>query len=512
MSMDLVLVNPADQRQVYQALAAELTAVEPPVWAGLIAGFVREKGFSVAIVDAAAEGLDAMATARRILDLNPLLVGVVVYGHHPSASTQYMPAAGAVCSALKDLAPATRVLLLGGHVAALPERTLREEAADYVCDGEGPVTVLELLETLRNGGSDLSKVRGLWYRQGDYVRANAPAPLVVDLDREMPAIPWDLLPMERYRAHNWHCFGGLPRAPYASLYTSLGCPFSCSFCCIQAPFRTGEGALGLRTGVNSYRRWSAAAVLAQVDVLVTRYGVRNLKIADELFVLNPDHVTGICDGLSNRGYDLNIWAYARVDTLRPRLLEKLRRAGVRWLALGIESASKRVLRDVNKGFDQEASYRAVEMARSAGINVIGNFIFGLPEDDYESMKATLDLAMDLNCEFANFYCAMAYPGSRLYDLAVREGWPLPETWSGYAQHAPDTLPLPTRHLSGPEVLRFRDRAFQTYFRGRRYLDMVARKFGPETRDQVRRMTGHRLERRYTAAGSGRPANLKAVLP
>ncbi len=499
MSTDLVLVNPADQRQAYQALALELTAVEPPVWAGLIAGFISGKGFSVAIVDATAEGLDAMATARRVLELDPLLVGVVVYGHHPSASTQYMPAAGAVCAALKDVAPETRVLLLGGHVAALPERTLREEAADYVCDGEGPVTVLELLETLRNGGSDLSKVRGLWYWEGDHIRTNSPAPLVVDLDREMPGIPWDLLPMERYRAHNWHCFGGLPRTPYASLYTSLGCPFKCSFCCIHAPFRTGERALGWRTGVNSYRRWSPEKVINQIDVLVNRYGVRNLKIADELFVLNADHVAGICDVLSTRGYDLNIWGYARVDTLRPGLLEKLRRAGVRWLALGIESASKTVLQNVNKAFDQETVYRAVEMVRSAGINVIGNFIFGLPDDDHESLRATLELAMDLNCEFVNFYCAMAYPGSELYRLAVQEGWPLPETWSGYAQHARDTLPLPTKHLSGPEVLRFRDEAFQAYFNNPRYLHMVAQKFGKKAVDHIRQMVSQKLERQYLTA-------------
>ena len=82
------------------------------------------------------------------------------------------------------------------------------------------------------------------------------------------------------------------------------------------------------------------------------------------------------------------------------------------------------------------------------------------------MQRTLDLALDLNCEFANFYSAMAYPGSPLYEEAIRRGWRLPETWSGYSQHSVDTLPLPTRHISAGEVLSFRDRAFDTYFTAR----------------------------------------------
>lgn len=494
MTLDLVLVNPADQQQAYQGLASDLTAIEPPIWTGLLATHARRQGFSVAIVDAAAEGLDAEKTARQVLKLNPLLAAVVVYGHHPSASTQYMTAAGAVCAAMKRLDPDQRVLLVGGHVAALPERTLQEEKADFVCGGEGPVTLMELLQALRGGRQDLTRVRGLWYREGDRLRANEPAPLVQDLDGDMPEVAWDLLPMSRYRAHNWHCFGGLRRQPYAALYTTLGCPFHCTFCCIQAPFRTGEQALKFKPGVNSYRRWSPEVVVAQIDKLVQQYGVRNLKIADELFVLNPSHVHGICDLLIQRDYGLNIWAYARVDTIKEDMIEKLKGAGVNWLALGIEAASERVREQVEKGFSHEQLSRTIEAVRAAGINIIGNYIFGLPEDDLETMQATLDLAQGLNCEFANFYCAMAYPGSRLYEQAVRENWPLPESWSGYAQHARDTLPLPTKYVSGPQVLRFRDEAFQQYFTGGRYKEMIMRRFGPETAQQVREMATRTLQR------------------
>lgn len=500
-ALDLVLVNPGSRHQVYQALGTTLAAVEPPVWAGLIATFARRQGLSVSVVDADGEDLTPEQTAERVAEMKPVLAAVVVYGHQPSASTQVMGAAGAACGALKRRAPALPVLLLGGHVAALPERTLEEEAADFVCDGEGPVTVVDLVQALKSGG-DVARVRGLRYRDGDAVRATQPAPLVTDLEGQMPGVAWDLLPMARYRAHNWHCFGDLRRQPYAALYTTLGCPYHCTFCCIQSPFKRGEAALGGKPSVNSYRFWSPEAVAAQIDELVTRYGVHNLKIADEMFVLNPRHVHGLCDLLIERDYGLNVWAYARVDTVRDDMTEKLRRAGFRWIALGIEAASERVRDDVDKGFAQEDVYRTITSLRQAGIHVIANYIFGLPEDDLESMQETLDLAMELNCEFANFYCAMAYPGSPLYAVAAQSGWPLPETWSGYSQHSVDCLPLPTRHLPAAEVLRFRDRAFQAYYTNPAYLSMIEGTFGPPTAAHVREMTSHTLERRHARAPEG----------
>ena len=495
--LDVVLINPGSRSLVYQGLGVTLAAIEPPIWAALIATFLRKKGFSVSLIDAEAEELQLQEAARRVVEMDPLLTVVVVYGHQPSASTQNMPAAGAVCSAIKQASPDLKTMLVGGHVAALPERTLREETVDFVCSGEGPVTVLELLLALKSDRpEDLAQVRGLWYRDGESFRSNAPAPLVRDLDNEMSAMAWDLLPMDRYRAHNWHCLDGLKRQPYAAFYTTLGCPYHCSFCCIQAPLKSGEKLIGYKEGVNSYRFWSPQTVLSQIEHLVKTYRVRNIKFADEMFVLNHKHVLAICDGIVERGFDLNIWAYARVDTVRDDMIEKLKRAGFNWLAFGIEAASERVRNDVQKGFGQEKIFKTIEKVRSAGINVIGNYIFGLPEDDLKSMQETLDLALDLNCEFANFYSTMAYPGSQLYQRALQEGWALPEKWTGYSQHSLDTLPLPTRYLSAAEVLRFRDQAFQIYFRSPRYVEMVTRKFGPETARHLCQMADQPLVRRH----------------
>jgi radical SAM superfamily enzyme YgiQ (UPF0313 family) len=491
--LDLVLVNPNSRAQVYQSLGAELTAVENPVWAGLMANFARARGLSVEVIDAEAEGLSASEVADRVAYLKPVLAAVVAYGHQPSASTQIMTAVGRTCSAVKVTSPEQPVLLLGGHVAALPERTLREEEADFVAGGEGLHALVGLVAALKSPVPDFAAVPGLFYRDGGRILRGPEAPLVADLDAELPGIAWDKLPVSRYRAHNWHCLGGRERQPYAAVYTTLGCPYQCSFCCIQAPFKK-DGVTGSKPGPNSYRFWSVEHVVSQIDTLVTKYGVKNIKIADEMFVLNKRHVVGICDALIARGYDLNIWAYTRVDTIKDGMLDKLKAAGFNWLAVGIESGAARVRSDVDKAFSQEQVYEVVRAIQAAGISVIGNYIFGLPEDDLGTMRATLDLALDLKCEFANFYSAMAYPGSPLYALAVSRGVPLPRGWTGYSQHSRDCLPLPTRFLPAREVLRFRDAAFAEHYTDAGYLAMAGRRFGAPAVNAIRRMTAHTLDR------------------
>jgi len=486
--IDVLLVNPGSRSEVYQTLGAEFSAIEPPSLAAMFATYLRRKGCSVAIIDAPAFNRGPQDVAKLVQEeFDPVLVVMVVYGFQPSASTQNMTCAGETCRAIKALVPEAKILMTGTHPAALPERTLREETCDYVCDGEGPQTIHGVVQALKENG-DPTKVPGLWYRLGGIPFRSIPCELLDDLDAEMPGGAWDLLPMDKYRAHNWHCFENIrERSPYISIHTSLGCPYKCTFCCINAPF-----------GKSSYRMWSPRTVGMEVEQLVTRYGVRNIKFVDEMFVLNRTHVLGVCNELIERGLGdrVNIWAYARVDTVKDEFLEKLRSAGFRWLALGIESGSKHVRDGVEKGrFGSEDILKTVRKVQAAGINVIGNYIFGLPDDTHESMQETLALALEANCEFANFYSAMAYPGSKLYALAIEQGWKLPDTWIGYSQHSYETLPLPTETLTSADVLKFRDDAFLHYFTSENYLSLVRRKFGEEVVDHVRKMTGIRLKRK-----------------
>jgi len=486
---DIVLINPGDRRQIYQDLEENLSAVEPPFWVAVTAAYLRKNGLDVAVIDSNAENITPEETAARAACLDPLLSVVVVYGSQPSASTQNMTVAGRICTALsRDTS--SKVAIGGLHPSALPERTLMEEDVDFVVVGEGPFTLDALVRVLKKGASEYARVPGLVYMEGKELRRTARPCLVRDLDKYLPAGAWDLLPMDRYRAHNWHCFDDLKnRMNYGAIYTSLGCPYSCVFCCINAPF----GSPGIR-----YR--SPELVVDEIGLLVKNHGVKNLKIVDELFVLDERHYMSIVEGLIKKGYGLNIWAYARVDTVKPENLKKMKLAGINWLALGIESANPDVRDGASKRMRVRDIAGVVQAIRAEGIRVIGNYIFGLPDDDMETMRETLHVAKELNCEFANFYCAMAYPGSRLYDIAVDKGWKMPEAWHGFSQHSYEMLPLPTKHISAREVVGFRDDAFHEYFEDPGYLEMVTETFGRPVRSHIEGMTGTRLKRRLLEEG------------
>ncbi|OGT67525.1 MAG: B12-binding domain-containing radical SAM protein [Gammaproteobacteria bacterium RIFCSPLOWO2_02_FULL_42_9] len=480
--VDIILLKPGSQKQLYGDLSDfELTAIEPPLWGAVLASYLLEKGYVVELFDAEIESWSYLETAQFIKEMNPTLATIVVSGTNPSASTMNMIGASSILKHLKEIAPEIKTLLCGLHPSALPERTLKEESADFVCQGEGFYTIPDLIDALKAKQDDFL-IKGLWYKKDNRIIANASAPLLDNLDI-LPMPAWNLLPMQKYRAHNWHCFGDITnRTPYAVIYTSFGCPYKCDFCCINALF-----------GKPKIRFRSPKIVIQEIDFLVKNYGIKNIKIIDEMFALKEAHVNHLCDLIIEREYDLNFWVYARVNTVTQTMLQKMKKAGVNWIAYGFESGSKKVLTEATKGYNLDQVESVVKMTYDEGYSIGANFIFGLPEDDESSMRETLELAQKINAEWANFYCAMAYPGSALYEKTPENQ--LPKNWQGYSQYSYESLPLPTKYLSNDQVLRFRDRAFNEYYKNPNYLKKIKGKFGPAVEQHIREMLKQNLKRK-----------------
>ena len=302
--VDIVLIKPGSQKQLYGNLSDfSLTAIEPPLWAALMASYLGKMGYKVVLYDAEVENWSYEEAARMAVEPNPLLVAVVVSGTNPSASTMNMGGAERIVAHVKNLAPDVKTMLSGLHPSALPEKTLQDENLDFVCRGEGFFTIPNLIEALKADAVKY-KIDGLWYKKDTHVLSNPWPPLINNLN-ELPLPAWDLLPMKKYRAHNWHCFDSITeRQPYGILYTSLGCPFNCTFCCINALF-----------GKHKIRYRSLESVIEELDLLVNTYGIKTIKIIDEMFALNEKRIVALCDMIIERGFELNIWAYARVNTV-----------------------------------------------------------------------------------------------------------------------------------------------------------------------------------------------------
>ncbi|MFA5104887.1 MAG: radical SAM protein [Candidatus Margulisiibacteriota bacterium] len=493
--IDILFVRPGNQKKVFGDLGVDLAAIEPPIWAALFAAFLRDKGYSVAILDCEAENLSPEESAERIAKTVPLLVAYIVTGNNLSSSVWNMlPAREHIEAFNKIRSGHVKTLIWGLHPSSVPERTLLEEKVDFVCEGEGFDSFPELLNILKNDHHAKEfAVRGIWYLKDGKPVSNGRSQVLKDLD-ELPTPAWDLVPMERYRAHNWHCFDDVDkRQPYGVIYASLGCPFNCSFCALKRLF---DGKPGVR-----FR--SPEKFMEDLDVLVNKYGIRNIKILDECFVLRKDYVEKVCDMIISRGYDLNMWAYARIDTVDENILKKLRKAGVRWIAYGIEAGSKKVRDGVSKGrFTQEDIKRVIKLTKDAGIYVVGNFMFGLPDDDLESMKETLDMAKELNCEYTNFYVTMAYPGTQLHDEAIKNNVKLPESWIGYSQYSAECLPLSTKHISAADVLKFRDQAFVDFHASEDYLSMMRNTFGLKIETHIKGMLSKKIKRNLLSGKKG----------
>lgn len=492
--IDILFIHPNASKKIYQDLSKDFSAIEPPIWAGMLARHCLSRDFQAEILDCEALHMTDEAAAEEIRQRNPKVACLVVYGQQPSASSQNMAGAVSLAEQIKAVAPDIKILFVGGHVAALPQEVLtRHSCVDFVCQNEGVYTISTLLKT--NLRDQLEKVPGLGFRQDGRVVLNSPSPIVPKdaLARDLPGIPWDMLPLDRYRTSLWHSYSnGAVRQPFASLYTSLGCPMRCSFCMINIINRQDNQ---YADGSAVFRYWDPEFIIQEFDEFARR-GIRNIKIADELFVLNANHFMKLCELIIERGYDFNIWCYSRIDTVKERFLATLKKAGVNWLALGIESGNTRVRKDVTKGRFEDVDIRdIVQKIRSHGINVIANYIFGLPEDDVTSMQTTLDLALELNTEEANFYSAMAYPGSPLHGMARENGWALPDQYAGYSQHSYEQLPLPTKYLTAAEVLAFRDEAWMTYHTHPAFLALIKDRFGQEAHDETVRSTAIKLKRK-----------------
>ena len=485
--LDLLLVNIGGTRKkVYQGLSDDFSAIEPPFWAALTAGYIRKNGYQVDILEANFLNLDIPETARAVCERNARLTAIVVYSQQANTCTPIMSGVSQLCREIKAINPDQPLILTGWHPSALPERTMREEACDLVAQGEGFLTLLGLMRK-----HPYSEVPGLWWREDGEVRHNLKPKNIDDLTTHLSEVAWDLLPLAsgRYRAFNWMTLHSLDtRNHYAGMFTSLGCPYRCSFCAIHATFQERR-----------IRYWSPDWVMRQLDTLARQYGVKHINLIDELFVFRPDHYMPIAQALLEREYKLNFCAFARVDRVDAMDEEELRvlkQAGFNWFKLGIESINQEVLQRAHKGkYNRDIVRRVVKKIHDAGIDLCANFMFGLPGDTWDSMQDNLSFAMDLNCAFPSFFCAMAPPGSELYDEVLKKGIPLPDKWIGYAQQGYDFLPLPTEHLSAAEVLAFRDYAFDAYFKNPRFLRMIETKFGPAALAHVQKMTEVKLKRK-----------------
>jgi radical SAM superfamily enzyme YgiQ (UPF0313 family) len=227
-----------------------------------------------------------------------------------------------------------------------------------------------------------------------------------------------------------------------------GCPFNCSFCTCQTYYG------------KKLRKRSVDSVIQEIEYDMTRFSIKNFFIWAETFVVDKHYVEQLCRALIDRNIIISWTCNSRVDTVDQQLLKLMAQAGCWMISFGIESAEQKILDGVNKGTTVEQAYAAVQSAREAGIKTVGHFIMGLPGETQQSLEKTIAYSKKLGLDLAQFYCAVPFPGSCLYDTALEKGWLRDKDFAHFNQNYA-LMELPT--VSSQEVNKARVRAYRQFY-------------------------------------------------
>ncbi len=505
--LDTLFITPNNATRIYQSLSNKYSAIETPTWSLLLAEACRVKSFKVDILDCLAENLNLERSFERILKLNPRLIVFVVYGQNVNAGTTNMSGAIMLSEYLKEKKIKIPIAFIGSHVQAVPIETIKkEESIDFVFTNEGVYSLLNILKLKDINFENLKKIKGVAFKFKSKVYFNDVEKVVPQdrMDIDLPGYAWDLLPfkdkpLDLYRSPMWHAeYDENKRSPYAAIQTSLGCQFKCSFCMINIINRNDKSELGIAGHYSGMRFWSTNFIIKEFDKLI-KLGVETIRIVDEMFLLNPKYYVPLCKELAQRNKkdNLRMWAYSRIDTVKnPEILELVRSAGIKWLCLGIESGDKKVRLEVAKGKFEEVDVRnVVKQIHKSDIEIMANYIFGLPGDTNETIAKTFALSKELCTSGWNTYAAMALPGSQLYREAVEKNIKLPDNYEGYSFHSYNTQNLPTEKLKASSILKLRDECFYEYHNYKPFLKRISEKFGAKAAENIKQMSKIKLKRK-----------------
>ena len=372
-----------------------------------VAAYLEEKlGIVPSVIDAPAERLDYEGLERRVREVNPDLVGITTL-------TFNLIDCWKTVRLVKRAVPAAKTCVGGQHVTLYPNETLGLEGVDFVVHGEGEQVFVWLVEALRKGGSfeDLSKIPGLGFIHDGTPSVNPHQHKLESLD-ELPLPARHLVDLDNYD----HIAAEGDRL--ATMQTSRGCPAKCLFCDIR---------------MTKFRKRSAEHVLAELRYLVDR-GVDDIFFVDDTITIDKNRLYEICDLIKRSGLEIHFKISARVDTVKPKLLEALKEAGCYRIHYGVESATPRHLKFLQKQTTPEKVARAFKWTHDVGIGTFAYCMIGIPTETREEMMNTVDFAIELDPDYAQFSICTPYPKTALYQSMLEAGYIPGDYWREFAQN------------------------------------------------------------------------------
>lgn len=457
-----------------------------PLWLAYATGVLEAAGHQVTLTDAAARSVPLNAVLAEVPRLQPDLI--VMDTSTPSIENDL-----GVAAALKQACPGVAVVLVGTHVTACAEEVLAGgAAADAVARREYDYTLRELAAVMAANGNRwpdaarLAGVAGLSFRADGRVVHNPDRPFIENLDE----LPW----VSRvYRRHLdiRDYFNQNALYPMVTLITSRGCPFRCNFC-VYPQVLTGRRC----------RERSIGDVVDEMAYVVQEFPeARSIFFEDDTLTAQKSRCLELAEAIGQRKLTIPWEANSRVD-VDHETMQRIRAAGCRELCVGFESGSQAVLDRMHKGTRIERMHAFMRNARRAGVLVHGCFMFGFPDETAADVRLTMDLALRLNPDTAQFYPVMVYPGTEAYEEYRSRGWLAAGSYRDWlTAEGLHNCVIRNQHMTSAELVRLCDQARRRFYLRPGYLAYKLAQLARHPREWQRTLKAGGVFLRYLARGS-----------
>lgn len=385
--------------------------VYPLLSHAILSAVVRQAGKKVEVLDLGIIADWEKALHRKIETFRPEAICM-------TSTTPLFPEVASVSHIIRGITDKNAILILGGpHATVLPQESITHSAFDIVVTGEGE----NVLKALLNG-TPYQEIPGIYYRNGAIFSTEDSTPSLVDLD-SLPMPAFDLYDLTKYK-----CPRMLNRlSPMVNYMTSRGCVYKCSFC--------SKSVFGQKI-----RYKSPARVIDEIKHLL-KLGIREVRVIDDMFTTNINRAKIICELIlkHNLKFPWTLSAGLRVDCIDMEFLKTAKKAGLYQVALGFESGDQNSLDSINKGITLEQSIKAMRLVKTAGLESVGFFMLGLPQDVEASLKKTIAFAKRLSPTYAKATITIPFPGTRLFEDYDKRGLIKSKEWHKYNLHKPQDI-------------------------------------------------------------------------
>ncbi|MDO9288722.1 MAG: radical SAM protein [Thermodesulfovibrionales bacterium] len=443
--MRILLVNPFGSNWIEGLKGSAETSVRmAPIGILSIAAYLAEKGVEVKVADCRMPAARANEAIKKMLSFKPDMAGF-------TATTSGFIDAYRIAEALKNADPGIRIIFGGVHVSALRGSILENfPCIDYVINGEGEKAMAELA-----AGASLDSIQGLVYRNGSGIKDNGVRTDLCDLD-SLPFPAYNML--EGFPKTFQPPLFNYPRFPSATMISSRGCPYQCSYC-DRSVFR------------KSFRYNSADYLYEQMAFLRKEFNIRHIFFYDDLFTFHRKRIEEFCGLMRKKPLHMTFNCAVRVGHIDDDLLRMLKAAGCWMVSIGMESGDPGLLARHKSNMNLEEVKSAVRSIQRCGIRVKGLFMMGLPGETEQSIRKTADFIETLELDDVNMTKFTPFPGSPIYKT-VREEGEFKEDWE--LMNCLNFVFVPHGIASGERLDELYRQSLKKFYTSKNWL----RKFGP----------------------------------